>query len=125
VPPMGKNSSSYPYLSGRVPDEYRVPVPELPSLQACIETTGLGLNMFGQVVFGLLCIVLSMGSALFDSVLGHHLEMTVLEQREPTEDLASAFIPAATSALVARPAHLQRGDRGGGHDEDKGQQVAG
>jgi hypothetical protein len=32
VPPAGKKSSPYPYPSGRVPDGYRVLVPELPSL---------------------------------------------------------------------------------------------
>jgi hypothetical protein len=32
VPPTGKKSSPYPYPLGRVPDGYRVPVPELPSL---------------------------------------------------------------------------------------------
>jgi hypothetical protein len=32
MPPVGKKSSPYLYPSGRVPDGYRVPVPELPSL---------------------------------------------------------------------------------------------
>jgi hypothetical protein len=32
VPPAGKKSSLYLYPSGQVPDGYRVPVPELPSL---------------------------------------------------------------------------------------------
>jgi hypothetical protein len=32
VPPTGKKMFPYPYPSGRVPDGYRVPVPELPSL---------------------------------------------------------------------------------------------
>jgi hypothetical protein len=41
VPPVGKKSSPYSYPSGRVPNRYQIPVPELPSLvQALVENLG-------------------------------------------------------------------------------------
>jgi hypothetical protein len=51
VPPAGKKSSPYPYPSGQIPNGYRVPVPELPSLALGIEYEKIDVYKDNYIIF--------------------------------------------------------------------------